>query len=159
MKCIKGIFIITILFLGTAQGARAQSTPDSLYIYYSEAYAQLDPAAINSLYTEDALVFNLYRYQAPLTLQGRKEIHDNFSEFFQSFQKRGLQLKLSFKVSSRRKLGDEYLDNGYYKLEVGQKGVVNQAFYGKFATVLRQVNGRWLFRSDATSDMNADEYE
>lgn len=159
MKYIKGIFIITMLVLGTAQGAKAQSTPDSLYTYFSGAYAQLDPAAIASLYTEDALAFNLYRYEAPLTLQGRKEILENFTQFFQGFQKKGLQLKLTFKVSSRRKLGDEYLDNGYYKLEVGQNGVVTQTFYGKFATVLRQVNGRWLFRSDATSDMNADEYE
>lgn len=159
MKYIKGILIITILVIGTADSATAQSTPDSLYSFYSGAYAQLDPAAIASLYTEDALAFNLYRYQAPVTLQGRKEIHHNFTEFFQSFQRRGLQLKLTFKVSSRRKLGDEYLDNGYYKLEAGQRGVVTQTFYGKFATVLRQVNGRWLFRSDATSDMNADEYE
>lgn len=113
MKYIKGILIITILVIGTADSATAQSTPDSLYSFYSGAYAQLDPAAIASLYTEDALAFNLYRYQAPVTLQGRKEIHHNFTEFFQSFQRRGLQLKLTFKVSSRRKLGDEYLDNGY----------------------------------------------
>lgn len=141
-----------------ATSVAAQTTPDAVYGEFSRAYKNLDAKVITSLYTNNAVVTNLYRHDAPSTIVGSEEINAYFDSFFGQFPPRNQQLELVFKVSQRRKIGNEYFDNGYYRLTILKNKETVQTLYGKFATVLVEENGKWKFRSDATSDADVDEF-
>lgn len=149
------VLVITIL-IGSA--GFAQTMPDSVYAAFSRAYKSLDAKSITRLYTNNAVVTNLYRHDAPSTIVGSQEINAYFDNFFGQFPSRSQHLELVFKVSQRRKIGNEYFDNGYYRLTILKNKETVQTLYGKFATVLVEENGKWKFRSDATSDADPDEF-
>jgi ketosteroid isomerase-like protein len=150
MVLAMSFFLVITAFTQTAQ--------DAVYAQFTRAYKSLDSKAITDLYTQNAVVTNLYRHDAPSTIVGSLEISAYFKSFFEQFDPRNQQLELVFKVSQRRKIGNEYFDNGFYRLIIFKNKDIIQTLYGKFATIIVQENGKWKFRSDATSDADPDEF-
>lgn len=155
LRRLLGVLVMSVLFVTVGV---AQAAPDSVYAQFSRAYHDLDAKAVTRLYTNNAVVSNLYRHDAPSTFVGSAEISAYFESFFRQFIPRNQRLELEFKVSQRRKIGTECFDNGYYRLTILKDKEPIQILYGKFATVLIQENGKWKFRSDATSDAEPDEF-
>jgi hypothetical protein len=155
---LRRVFVMLASLVLLATSAFTQTAQDSVYSQFSRGYRSLDSKAITDLYSKNAVVTNLYRHDAPSTLVGSLEISAYFKSFFEQFNLRNQQLELVFKVSQRRKIGNEYFDNGFYRLTIFKNKDTIQTLYGKFATILVEENGKWKFRSDATSDADPEEF-
>jgi pimeloyl-ACP methyl ester carboxylesterase/ketosteroid isomerase-like protein len=137
----------------------AQPYPDSLYHKFTKTYDELDAAKIGNLYTEHAETLNLYDGSNPNSHKGRANIEQYFRKFFDNVKSKNQRLILTFKIIHRKKEGDHLLDNGFYRLEVTTPNKPSSFGFGKFSTVLQQENGKWKFKTDATTNTDFVEYE
>jgi pimeloyl-ACP methyl ester carboxylesterase len=143
-----------ILFSGFAQ-----QSPDSLYHNFTKAYDNLDAEKAGNLYVDNAEMLNLYDGENANSFKRQVEIRKYFQNFFQRFQAQNQKLQLTFKIIDRKKIGENILDNGFYRLEILTPEKPSFFTFGKFSTILERNNDRWRFKTDATTNTDFVEYE
>ncbi|RMA56281.1 alpha/beta hydrolase [Ulvibacter antarcticus] len=133
--------------------------PDSLYLNFTKAYDSLNAESIANLYLENAEVLNLYDGEKSSSMKGKVEVQKYYKEFFERFKSNDQKLKLTFKIVTREKVGENILDNGFYQLEFITQNMPSFFTFGKFSTVLEFENDIWKFKTDATTNTDFVEYE
>lgn len=148
------------LGLWTIQGycQTQEPNPDRLYEDFSQAYHDMNAELINQLYTQDAVLLNLYDASHPSSIHGNEEIANFFSEMFNRIEKNGEKLELTFKIIDRKKIKDTILDNGFYILTVHGPDRAKRTSYGKLSTILKLGEKGWKFTVDANSNTDESEY-
>ena len=135
------------------KGVSPHSGLDEIYRRFSEGYKKLDPVAVASLYSDDAL------YLAPGTdvQRGRKLIQAGFANFFRAVKDRGARLEISFRIIERRVSGALAYDVGIFTLVQSREGSEPERSRGKFVVVARRMkDGSWGFQVDSYSDLKAE---
>jgi ketosteroid isomerase-like protein len=142
-------------------GSLAQSPETGIqqvYQQFSKAYEELDPTMIAPLYAEET--YYLTPDPEEGIRKGKDEVLKSFTGTFKQAEKRGTELKMTFKIIKRDQSGSIAYDVGYYKFEAfPEEGQPFEAV-GKFVTVLQKNNqGDWQFVVDAFSDAPINVFE
>jgi pimeloyl-ACP methyl ester carboxylesterase len=154
------LFLLLLLFFSSKSfGQQPVQSPDLLYENFTKAYDELSSEKLASLYIDNAEVLNLYDGDKSNSLKGQSEVKNYYSNFFQLFKINNQKLLLTFKVIDRKKVADNILDNGFYRLEIVTSNKPSLFSFGKFSTVLELQNGTWKFKTDATTNTDFIEYE
>jgi pimeloyl-ACP methyl ester carboxylesterase len=156
---MKLVLIIFSLLPSFCNGQQIGHDPDLLYENFARAYDELSAEKLAVLYTHNGEVLNLYSGVNSNSLMGHIEIKDFYGDFFQSFKANNQKLQLTFKIITRRNVGENILDNGFYQLEILTPNKPSQFVFGKFSTVLELENDEWKFKTDATTDTDFLDYE
>ena len=138
-------------------GVEAHAGIDAIYGKFTQAYKDLDPARVASLYTTDAL----YLSPGEDVLQGRGAIEQNFASAFTRAWDAGERLHIRFEILDRGIDGKLGYDVGYYHLKrVPKEGEVHTST-GKFTVVIRceGKEGPCLFHVDSYSGLPRPEPE
>jgi pimeloyl-ACP methyl ester carboxylesterase/ketosteroid isomerase-like protein len=151
--------LLSLLFFLISFSGFAQQSPDSLYHNFTKAYDDLDAEKIANLYAENAEMLNLYDGENANSFKGQVEIRKYFQNFFQRFKAQNQKIQLTFKIIDRKKIGENILDNGFYRLEILTPNKPSFFTFGKFSTILEWKNDRWKFKTDATTNTDFTEYE
>jgi len=153
------LFILFIIFSCKCFGQQDDNNPDFLYVNFTKAYDELSFEKLANLYVDKAEVLNLYDADNSNSMKGQSEVKNYYSKFFQSFKINNQKLQLTFKIINRETVGENILDNGFYRLEIISPNKPSQFTFGKFSTVLELQNGSWKFKTDATTNTDFIEYE
>lgn len=153
------LFILFIIFSCKCFGQQNDNNPDFLYENFTKAYDELSSEKLANLYVDKAEVLNLYDADNSNSMKGQSEVKKYYANFFQSFKTNNQKLLLTFKVIDRKKVGDNILDNGFYRLEIITLNKPSFFSYGKFSTVLELQDKTWKFKTDATTNTDFIEYE
>ena len=138
-----------------ARGAD-QAAIDALYARFSQAYADLDPAAVVALYTDDA--YYLPGDDGPIR-HGKDALARSF-RFLAQTREAGGRLHIAFRSVDRAIEGDLAYDVGYYRLASTRPDGAERVSVGKFTVVLkRQTDGTWRFHVDSFSDAPNDAFD
>ncbi|MEM1337374.1 MAG: hypothetical protein AAF717_16450 [Bacteroidota bacterium] len=129
------------------------------YLQFSSAYKTLDAALLANAYAENAVLINLYDRLAPQSYKGRTAILAFFMEQFTRAERDKMGLDIVFKISSRKKVQENYLDNGFYRLKITHPDIGTTKRFGKFSIVLQQESGVWKFSVDANGSATEKEFE
>ena len=156
---MKLTFFLFILLTTHCFGQQNEPRPDLLYENFTKAYDELSSEKLASFYLEKAEVLNLYDGGNSNSMIGQSEVKKYYANFFQSFKANNQQLRLTFKIIDRKKVGNNLLDNGFYRLEIITTNKPTFSSYGKFSTVLELQNDTWRFKTDATTNTDFIEYE
>lgn len=115
------------------------------------AYASLDPAQLETVYAPDATYLPR---SAKASVNTRETIRRGQTGFIDQVRARNGNIKISFRVSGRKRFDDVYIDHGYVRtvIEYGD-GTPSIISNGKFlAAIARQSDGHWAFISDSDSE-------
>ncbi|MBK8051741.1 MAG: alpha/beta hydrolase [Saprospiraceae bacterium] len=154
------VFSLLLLFaFSSTFGQNTEPIPNLLYENFVKAYDELDAEKLANLYTINAEALNLYDRSNPNSLKGKEDIKKYFAKFFQAIKDNNQKLQLTFKIIDRKKVGDNVLDNGFYRLEVLTPNKPSSFSFGKISTVLELQDGVWKFKTDATTNTDFIEYE
>jgi ketosteroid isomerase-like protein len=154
------VFSLLLLFaFSSTFGQNTEPIPNLLYENFVKAYDELDAEKLANLYTINAEALNLYDRSNPNSLKGKEDIKKYFAKFFQAIKDNNQKLQLTFKIIDRKKVGDNVLDNGFYRLEVLSPNKPSSFSFGKLSTVLELQDGVWKFKTDATTNTDFIEYE
>jgi pimeloyl-ACP methyl ester carboxylesterase len=154
------LILLTLFILSTnCFGQQKEPSPDTLYSNFVKAYDELNAEHLTNLYTDNAEALNLYDNSNSNSLKGKQEIKEYYERFFQSIKNQNQKLVLTFKIVSRRKVNENFLDNGFYRLEIVSPNKPSIFSYGKFSTILELHNNYWQFKTDATTNTEFNEYE
>ncbi|NGP89943.1 YybH family protein [Fodinibius halophilus] len=155
LKSYCNFVLLSLLFLfigiSPAFGQKAPKSVDKVYEQFSKAYEQLNLSMVAALYHKEA--YYLTPNPEDSIRKGIGNIIDSFRGTFESAQKRGSSLKISFDIVERETSGNMAYDVGYYKFEAFPNEGKPFKSAGKFVTILRKKSdGRWQFVVDAFSD-------
>ena len=123
---------------------------DAIYKTFSESYRTLKPKMVANLYTEDAA------YLVPNNdiTNGRKEILNNFINFFNSIKNRGLNMTISFEIYQRRVTKKMGYDVGIYTINFYKEEKFTNVSKGKFVVVaVKGKDKKWRFQVDGYSGL------
>lgn len=156
---MKLVFILLFLSTSFCFGQQKEPNADLLYENFTKAYDELSAEKLANLYINNAEILNLYDRSKPNSMKGQIEVQKYYANFFQSIKTNNQKLLLTFKIIDRRKIEDNILDNGFYRLEIITPNKPSSYGFGKFSTVLEQQNDVWKFKTDATTNTDFIEYE
>jgi pimeloyl-ACP methyl ester carboxylesterase len=156
---MKLIFFLFVTLNFHCFGQQTEQSPDILYENFIKAYDDLSAEKIADLYTDKAEVLNLYDADKSNSLKGQAEVKKYYQDFFQIFKSKNQKLILTFKITDRKKVDANILDNGFYRLEILTPANPSSFTFGKFSTVLELQNNVWKFKTDATTNTDFSEYE
>ena len=158
-KIMKLVFILFLFSTTICFGQKTEPNADLLYENFTKAYDELSAEKLANLYTNNAEVLNLYDGNNPNSMKGQIEVKNYYADFFQSINSNKQKLLLTFKIINRKRVGENILDNGFYRLEIITPNKPSSYGFGKFSTILEQQNGAWKFKTDATTNTDFIEYE
>jgi pimeloyl-ACP methyl ester carboxylesterase len=156
---MKFIFFSFILLTSLCFGQQTDQSPDFLYEKFSKGYNDLNADHIANLYTNKAELLNLYDKESPNSVKGKNEIQQYFQNFFQTYKAVNKKLQITFKITSRKKIDENILDNGFYRVGILTENKPTFYYYGKFSTILEFTEDVWKFRTDASNNTDFEEYE
>lgn len=156
---MKFFTLLLLTFSISCFGQKSSPNPDQLYTDFTLAYDKLNSEDLAELYLESAVALNLYDGGPSSSIKGRVEIQKYFNDFFSRFKKNNQNLRLTFKIEDRQVIGNTILDNGFYKLEFLTPNRPSFLTFGKFSTELEIEDGKWKFKTDATTNTDFIEYE
>jgi pimeloyl-ACP methyl ester carboxylesterase len=159
LKPMRILFVLLIIFSSKCFGQQIEQSPDLLYENFTKTYHELNSEELANLYIDKAEVLNLYDADNSNSMKGQREIKKYYESFFTSFKEKNQKLLLTFKIVDRKKVGENVLDNGFYRLEIITLNKPSIFSFGKFSTVLELQNGAWKFKTDATTNTEFIEYE
>ncbi len=145
-------------FFVVSVGLTAQR-PEQPYLQFSSAYKILDAELLANTYTQNATLINVYNGHEPISFRGKATIQQFFEERFESAKKEAKTLEITFKISSRQKVDEGYLDNGFYLLKVSDPQTGTSQRFGKFSIVLQMESGVWKFAVDTNASATQKEFE
>ena len=137
---------------------KASGRRTRLYLRFSEAHAKLDTRALHLLYAPGAT----YLPRAGrFDIQTREKILEREKASHDAMRMNGGSIRLSFRVTDRKRFGDVVVDNGYMRSVIRRsKDEPANTSTSKFILVMaRQPDGRWALVSDADSDALAEAYD
>lgn len=152
------IFFFCFCFFVVSISLSAQRLEEP-YLEFSTAYEHLDAWLLVNVYSKNATLINVYNGRAPISFRGRTGIQEFFKERFESAKKEEKTLAITFKISSRQKVDEGYLDNGFYLLKVSDPKTGTAQRFGKFSIVLQQESGVWKFAVDTNASATQKEFE
>ena len=110
------------------KGVEAHREIDGIYQQFSESYRTLDVDKVVNLYTETAA----YLQPNDDLLQGREQVREVFTPFFEKMKKDGLSITISFQIFQRAADKNLAYDVGIYTLRSFKDGKEVSAGGGKF---------------------------
>lgn len=156
---MKPLLVILLLSTSFCFGQQSEPKIDLLYENFAKAYFELNSETIANLYIDNAELLNLYDGENSNSIKGQSDVKKYYSNYFQTFNSNNQKLLLTFKLINRKKVGENILDNGFYKLEIITPNKPSQFTFGKFSTVLEFKNGSWRLKTDATTNTDFIDYE
>jgi hypothetical protein len=129
------------------------------YSTFSKGYEELNSEKISDSYTKQGVLINVYNDTKPASFKGKQRICDFFENNLEKVRRESSRLKITFKIANREVVGNNILDNGYYKIETSSPNQMVNKRYGKFSIVLTQEASEWKFNVDANASSTEREYE
>jgi pimeloyl-ACP methyl ester carboxylesterase len=152
-------FFLLTLLTTNCFGQQTEQSPDLLYEKFAKGYDELNAENIAKLYTEKAELLNLYDKQNPNSVKGQEDIQKYFQNIFQTYKAVNKKIQITFKITDRKKVVENVLDNGFYRIGILTENKPTFYNYGKFSTVLEFNENVWKFRTDASNNTDFEEYE
>lgn len=135
------------------------ASANAVYDLMQASTTAADPALIlEKVYAKEATYLPGYK---ELGIEARDAVIKTIVGSQQHLRKGGGRIEIKFRVVSRKRFGNVYVDNGYMRTAImAKKDAPEQITYAKFATVItKQQGGRWAFVTDADSDTPASNFD
>ncbi|MGX9461666.1 YybH family protein [Shewanella sp. A14] len=123
------------------------------YTDLTHAVEQLDLAAIEKIYTQDAIYIS--ETQDKGIVSGKENILRLYSHFFNRIKRKNAKLEVDFRVLMRHSEGNNTTDIGYYLVRFHpgkESGEPVSEFAGKFVTVFnKEDQHKWKISVDSNT--------
>lgn len=153
------LFFLLILLTSHCFGQQNEQNPDLIYEKFAQGYDELNAENIARLYTNNAEIINLYDKENPNSVKGQVEILKYFQNFILPYKKANKKIEITFKIVNRKKVDENILDNGFYRIGILTENKPTIYYFGKFSTILEFSDKVWKFRTDASNNTDFEEYE
>lgn len=145
--------LLNVVFLINAFAAYAQSDLNiDAYRLLSSVYASKNTEDLRQVYSDNAVLLNLYQKSEPEAVVGFENIQIYYTNFLKDVSSNGQNLELVFKITNRKLANEKVYDSGYYQLVISELNGNSTKYSGKFNTILSNEGGHWIISHDATTD-------
>ncbi|GIL40746.1 YybH family protein [Roseiterribacter gracilis] len=149
----------TLLLFGGAAHA-ADATVDAPYKHIADAFAQLDPAPLQHVFADDAVLLFLQTDKAPALTVGKAAIEQRLAGTLARLKQAGKTAKITVRLSERRETPNAMYDTGFFRLVVRDGKGGEEIEYGSMMLELRKgADGTWRHRVDANGPATREAFE